>query len=109
MADELYIRVFDGLSVKLREKWVERLENAYGESTRCYHTLSHVRSMLDTLYPIAIPLELTSQGTRILQFAIWFHDVVYDSTAQAGYNEIKSTLLFDEFAREINLVIHLGV
>jgi predicted metal-dependent HD superfamily phosphohydrolase len=103
--DEQYFRVFDGLSAKLREKWVERLTNAYDESTRYYHTLSHVRSMLDMLFSIAIPVvELTSQGTRIIQLAIWFHDIVYDSTAEAGYNEIKSTLLFDDFAQEINLV-----
>jgi len=102
--DEQYFRVFDGLSAKLRKKWVEWLTNAYNESTRYYHILSHVRSMLDMLFSIAIPIELTSQGTRILQLAIWFHDVVYDSTAEPGYNEIKSTLLFDDFAQEINLV-----
>lgn len=56
----------------------------YSETGRFYHTLSHIEIMLK---------ELEASGIRpadrdALEFAIWFHDVFYDTTA--GDNEERS-------------------
>lgn len=64
----------------------ERLFTAYSEPHRHYHTLAHVVEMLDCL-------EESSELARdrdMLSLAIWFHDVVYDSTAPHGGNEAAS-------------------
>lgn len=71
-----------GLDVAL----YERLFTAYSEPHRHYHTLAHVVEMLDCL-------EESSELARdrdMLSLAIWFHDVVYDSTAPHGGNEAAS-------------------
>ena len=54
----------------------------YGEPARHYHTLDHIRAVLDridTIWPDTPPA---------LQFAAWLHDVVYDS--RAADNEERS-------------------
>ena len=50
------------------ELW-EKFEEAYTESHRHYHTLSHVTKMLD---------EFPDPSQAILRLAVWFHDVIYD-------------------------------
>jgi predicted metal-dependent HD superfamily phosphohydrolase len=64
----------------------DRLEAAYGEPHRAYHTAEHIRDCLDRLDestngPIDPPLEA----------AIWFHDAVYDP--RRDDNEAASTTL----------------
>ena len=61
----------------------------YGEPGRHYHTLDHIRAVLDridALWPDAPPA---------LQLAAWLHDVVYDS--RAADNEERSA----DYARAV--------
>lgn len=54
--------------------WWERIETAYTESHRRYHTLDHLAAMFgeaERFEPLSGPVE----------WAIWFHDYVYDSRA----------------------------
>jgi predicted metal-dependent HD superfamily phosphohydrolase len=56
----------------------ERLVPAYGQAYRSYHTLDHIQAclkQLDWAREIA-------RRPDILEVAIWFHDVVYDTHAQ---------------------------
>ena len=65
------------------------LASRYREPTRHYHTLDHIRAVLDrldALWPDAPPA---------LQLAAWLHDVVYDS--RAADNEERSA----DYARAI--------
>jgi uncharacterized protein (TIGR00369 family) len=74
--------------------WFEKLENAYSEDGRFYHTLDHIAAMLQ-LY------SFSGGGAKSTELAIWFHDVVYDS--KRGDNEERSGDVFGEFAREARL------
>jgi predicted metal-dependent HD superfamily phosphohydrolase len=53
----------------------ERLAEAYGEPGRAYHTLAHVLDCLARLDEAAPP----DERRDLVEAAIWFHDVVYDS------------------------------
>src|SRR4051794_20184465 len=63
----------------------------YSEPGRYYHTLKHIWYVLDTVRG----LQDLSQNWPAVQFAAWFHDVIYDS--QAKDNEEKSA----EYAQTI--------
>ena len=84
---------------ELLRRWLNLLPGAdsafadlaarYGEPGRHYHTLDHIRAVLDcidALWPDAPPA---------LQLAAWLHDVVYD--ARAADNEERSS----DYARAI--------
>lgn len=58
------------------------LARRYGESTRHYHTLLHIRDVL------RIVEELEPAPSPALLLAVWMHDVVYDS--RASDNEARS-------------------
>lgn len=64
------------------------LERAYAEPGRRYHTRHHIEDCLDKL--AAWP-GLTPAERRVLTWAIWWHDAVYDP--RAGDNEAKSAEL----------------
>lgn len=65
------------------------LEDHYCERGRHYHTLNHIRYCLDRLDEVR---ELV-QDAEAVELALWFHDVVYD--ASADDNELRSAFLFD--------------
>jgi predicted metal-dependent HD superfamily phosphohydrolase len=52
----------------------ERLVEAYGETGRAYHTMTHILDCLKKLDE-AGP---AATGTDAVEAALWFHDVVYD-------------------------------
>lgn len=64
------------------------LEAAYGEPHRRYHTRRHVDQCLDLL---AARDDLADEERRLLTWAIWWHDAVYDP--RASDNEAKSAEL----------------
>lgn len=99
---------FDKISPELRAKWIFILEVAYNEPQRHYHTLSHIRSMFERLNEIRRSTPFSAQELQILQLSIWFHDVVYETTSEAGSNEYLSALKFGDYARDIGLVTILG-
>lgn len=52
----------------------EILIDAYGEPQRHYHTLVHIGSCLE----LAADAPLSGADRDVVEFALWFHDVVYD-------------------------------
>src|SRR5271170_4193731 len=98
-------QVFYTLSPRLRDRWIKVVNNAYNESHRRYHTLTHIRSMLRQLDVLAEETYFTPQQLQILQLAIWFHDIVYHVPSESGCNEVFSALRFQHFAHELKLVM----
>ena len=47
----------------------------YSESARAYHNLSHIQSLL----ALSEPLLDRIQNRDAHYFAVWFHDVIYDT------------------------------
>lgn len=60
----------------------------YGETGRYYHTLEHVKSMLQ----LSIQYQDCIKDIVSLQIAIFFHDIVYN--AKSGTNEYDSVEIF---------------
>jgi predicted metal-dependent HD superfamily phosphohydrolase len=61
---------------------------AYGEPHRRYHTLAHVQDCLEKLKAVE---GLSERDRRILEYAIWWHDAVYD--ARRSNNEEASAAM----------------
>jgi predicted metal-dependent HD superfamily phosphohydrolase len=64
------------------------LEAAYAEPQRAYHTRAHIE---DCLAKLAAVEGLSPADRRRLQWAIWWHDAVYDPTR--GDNEAASAAM----------------
>ncbi|MBD0266270.1 MAG: hypothetical protein ICV78_27200 [Tolypothrix sp. Co-bin9] len=79
------------------EKAFNLLVEAYSSSDRYYHTLKHIYHVLKTIDN----LQGYTRNLANVQFAAWFHDVVYDTKAQN--NEEKSA----DYACE--LLSNLGI
>lgn len=71
-------------------EWLE-LSTAYGEPARAYHNLNHVA---DCLVRLDEHVRLADDPVA-MEFAIWFHDMVYDPRAKD--NEERSALAAAEF------------
>lgn len=61
------------------------LEAAYAEPHRRYHSRAHIEACLSLL---AVRDGLSAADRRLLEYAIWWHDAVYDPTR--GDNEALS-------------------
>ncbi|PTX14544.1 putative metal-dependent HD superfamily phosphohydrolase [Pontibacter mucosus] len=85
----LWLRLSSGYTSDraLQEKRWQELEQLYNSPGRHYHTLQHLRHLFqltfEQLASIAQP--------RAFQFAIFYHDAVYDPTRQD--NEVQSAAL----------------
>lgn len=79
------------------EKAFNLLVEAYSSSDRYYHTLKHIYHVLKTIDN----LQAYTRNLANVQFAAWFHDVVYDTKAQN--NEERSA----DYACE--LLSNLGI
>ncbi len=73
------------------------LVKAYSGSDRFYHNLEHINQVLQTLQLMPVPVE--DRGA--IQWAAWFHDVIYDS--QATDNEARSAVYAEQ------VLLSLGV
>jgi predicted metal-dependent HD superfamily phosphohydrolase len=79
--------------------------SAYNEPLRHYHTLSHIQFMLTKLKEYEQKTTLSSEEIEILEYAIWFHDLVYQTQDVAiGSNETASALEFARFTKRAGLV-----
>ncbi len=67
---------------------LDELKQIYEHPSRIYHNIHHINTMLEKLKECQ---HLTKHPFRI-EWAIWFHDSVYDATAHN--NEIKSSELW---------------
>jgi len=68
------------------ETW-EDLEKRYSEPHRHYHTLGHIEKMLAWM-------DKTSEGSDVMEMAIWFHDCIYEPLEKE--NEAQSVRHFKE-------------
>lgn len=79
-----------------------KLEAAYSEAHRHYHTRTHIEQCLALLDDPG--LELMGSERQVLTYAIWWHDAVYDPTAKD--NEARSAEMATADLREMGVSIH---
>jgi predicted metal-dependent HD superfamily phosphohydrolase len=80
---------------------IPALEAAYAEPHRRYHTRRHIAQCLALLDQVP---DLMDSERRVLTWAIWWHDAVYDPTASD--NEARSAELAKADLREFDASIH---
>jgi predicted metal-dependent HD superfamily phosphohydrolase len=73
------------------EQLWQKIENAYTASGRHYHTLAHLAKMIEVISPYEHKLTYK----EAIWFAVWFHDVVYD-TNQTDNEEKSAAYLWNE-------------
>lgn len=78
----------------VEELWIE-IETHYTNKTRHYHNLTHIYNMLMQ----AEALKSDIQDIETLQFAIWYHDIIYKSSKKD--NEEKSALFAEKRLKSI--------
>ena len=81
----------DGLSLKV----YQRLEAAYTEPHRYYHSVQHIVECLTLFHQIKAQLN----DPLAVEIAIWFHDVIYQP--QACHNEKQSAQLMSDYCADI--------
>ena len=77
------------------------LETAYAEPGRRYHTRRHIEQCLALLDKVP---DLMDSERRVLTWAIWWHDAVYDPSAKD--NEARSADLARSQLRALDATIH---
>jgi len=82
---------------ELRESTFRQLSEAYSASDRHYHTLHHIRNLLDSLERSGAVLH----DPEVVKLAVWFHDAVYNSLRDD--NEARSAALAKEFLAKTTL------
>ena len=75
----------------------KRLDAGYGSATRHYHDWQHIEQCLQW-YDV---LRNHTNPKVVVEVAIWFHDVIYDSTRND--NEKESALLAEEVLRGLTM------
>ncbi len=85
-----FLSIFDS-----KELW-EEIKLKYSTSSRSYHNLSHIFSMLDLL-----DKSKKQCNNKLLETAVFFHDVIYDSRRKD--NELKSAEFFLEKKKDVFL------
>ena len=78
-----------------------KLEAAYAEPHRRYHTRDHIEQCLALLDKVP---DLMDSERQILAYAIWWHDAVYDP--KASDNEARSAEMAKADLRDFDLSIH---
>lgn len=73
----------------------QEIELHYSEKHRFYHTLNHIKSMLDAVDLFKNNL----QDYHVVLFAVWFHDIIY--LPLKTNNEEKSALVARKFLSRI--------
>ena len=74
----------------IKDNAFQLLKEKYSEKSRFYHNLIHVKSLLNLFES----LEDKIQNRNAVRFAIWFHDVIYNS--RRNDNEAESARLASE-------------
>ena len=77
------------------------LEAAYAEPHRRYHTRRHIEQCLALLDRVP---DLMDSERRVLTWAIWWHDAIYDPAASD--NEARSAELARRELRDLDASIH---
>lgn len=87
------------VSAAIRAKWWIKIRDLYSESHRHYHTLKHVRELLEHSTKHNDKLK----RSEMVNLAIWFHDVIYDTNGSSKSSEEQSADLLLVFAKEAGL------
>jgi predicted metal-dependent HD superfamily phosphohydrolase len=82
---------------KLRDSQFELIYKKYSDSSRHYHNINHISSML----ALAEQHSSLIRDKDIVLFSIWFHDIVYNPLKKD--NEEKSRDLADEMMSRLNI------
>ncbi|EGC32959.1 hypothetical protein DICPUDRAFT_92502 [Dictyostelium purpureum] len=82
---------------EVSDKWWNIINTRYTEKQRYYHTLTHINELLKLEEQFSSKLK----SPETVQWAIWFHDIVYDPTKHD--NEDQSAQLFKEFSNDLKL------
>jgi predicted metal-dependent HD superfamily phosphohydrolase len=82
---------------KAADRWLGILTRYYSGPERHYHTLHHVAVMLRLLGQF----EVSAADYRVLRFAAWFHDAVYDTRSRT--NEAESAALAGQALDELGV------
>ena len=83
--------------------WYEQLQRAYSEPQRYYHNKQHIS---DCLAEFDQARHLASSPLAV-EFALWFHDAVYDP--KASDNEERSASLAEQCLESAGLVKHVAI
>ncbi len=84
-----------------RHKVFEALDSHYSEPHRYYHNWAHIADSFDKLDDIdSSGYRLYDNDLIVIEFAIWFHDAIYDTKEYD--NEDKSARLFLDLCRDLN-------
>jgi predicted metal-dependent HD superfamily phosphohydrolase len=86
-----------GVEQVAAEKTFTQLVTAYSTPGRYYHTLEHIYHVLNTIQT----LQNQAQDLPAVQFAAWFHDVIYNPQAQD--NEEKSAIYASEILKSLTI------
>ncbi len=82
------------LAIEANQQELKRLYNAYSEPQRVYHTLQHLEECLQhldnhlLLHPSPNDSDDNALDYALIEIALWYHDAVYQPTAQ--HNERNS-------------------
>jgi predicted metal-dependent HD superfamily phosphohydrolase len=77
--------------------WYGVIVRHYSERHRCYHTLAHIGECFGELHTV----RHLAQQPLAIEWAIWFHDVIYDT--RASDNEEQSAALAAQCLGEAGL------
>merc|ERR1712216_200200 len=96
---------------KITDKWWEKLKLAHagrhghfeatGATVRHHHTLNKLQFMLEVMDEIKDELERPD----MVELAIWFHDIVYDTKSERGYSENASAEMLKEFGDDVTAAL----
>jgi predicted metal-dependent HD superfamily phosphohydrolase len=84
---------------QIKKFWKE-ISTHYNQPQRCYHTLTHLRH----LFGILDAYKLQLADWEAVQFAIFYHDIVYDVTRQD--NEEQSAAWAEQVMQSLPLAPH---
>jgi len=81
----------------IKEDVFQELQEQYSEKSRFYHNFSHVKALLKLFESFDNKI----QEPKAIKFAIWFHDVIYET--RKSDNEAESARLASEMLRKLNV------
>lgn len=82
----------------LVDRYWQMIEQKYGQQSRKYHNLQHLKNMFDELEKVKMRME----DLAIIQLSIWFHDIIYQAVRKD--NERKSAELAEKALTEFGLL-----
>jgi predicted metal-dependent HD superfamily phosphohydrolase len=83
--------------LEVRDRVLAELERLYSKSDRFYHNLAHIQQVLEAI----ACLQLRSCYLESIEFAAWFHDVIYDSKARD--NEENSAVYAEKILNNLGI------